>query len=251
MTTEWLNILLLTALLVLVVVYFVSERKKQQLISSVTKLTRGEPSERDLIYRLIRGGIPANTIFHDLYVPTSNGYSQMDLVIPTKVGIFVIEVKDYSGWIFGDGLNDRWTQVLAYGQEKHQFYNPIKQNARHIEVLRKSLPQFQNVPFYSIVVFYGSSEIRKLSNVPYDCRVVYPRDVVRLINNAITNLYPAPYTDKWEVMRLLKQAVQNGDNSEIVAAHLSKAQMASRGKYKSTYNYVPRFVRRFQRFGRW
>ena len=58
---------------------------------------------------------------------------------------------------------------------------------------------------------------------------------------------PAPYTDKWEVMRVLKSAVANGENEEIRAEHLQKAQRASYGKYRSTYYYRPslfRFLRR-------
>jgi hypothetical protein len=243
-------ILLFTTLLILFIVGRVRQKEKQKAISTVTSLTKGEPSERNLVYRLIKGGIPPHTIFHDLYVPTTNGHSQIDLVVPTNVGIFVIEVKDYSGWIFGNGLHDKWTKVLAYGQEKHQFYNPIKQNERHIEALRNALPQLNNIPFFSIVVFDGSSEIREISNVPYNCRVVYPRQVVDLIKNAMSELAPAPYTDKWEVMNLLKQSAYNGYNDDIVSAHLRKAQMASRGKYQSTYSYEPRFVRKWRRFTR-
>ena len=218
-------------------------KEKLQVVRSVTSLTRGERSERDLIYRLVKKcGIPANTIFHDLYVPNRNGYTQVDLVVPTNVGVFVFEVKDYSGWIFGNGNNEKWTQVLAYGQEKHQFYNPIKQNKGHIEALKRSLPQFQNIPFFSIVVFYGTSEIRALSNVPEDCRVVYPNQVAKLMKNSIANLSPAPYTDKWEAMRVLRSAVENGEDSNVVLQQQQRAQFVARGKYKSTYTYRSHLV---------
>ena len=233
---------------IVIVIPYVYNQRKRRIIATVTSLTRGEPSERDLIYRLVRGGIPPQTIFHDLYVATKCGYSQVDLVVPTNVGIFVFEVKDYSGWIYGNGRSENWTQVLAYGQEKHQFYNPIKQNQRHIEALRNSLPQLKNIPFYSVVVFYGSSEIKALSNIPYDCRVAYPSQVVKLIKGSMSELTPAPYTNKWEVMELLKQSVLNGEDQDIVAYHLRVAQNASIGKRKSTYsyNYIPRKWRRFR-----
>ena len=231
---------MIIAVLVILIICFgayTHAKQKRKIISSVTSPTRGEYSERDLIYRLVKCGIPANTIFHDVYVPHKGGHTQIDVVVPTNVGVFVFEVKDYSGWIFGDGLREKWTQVLAYGEEKHQFYNPIKQNEGHITALRNALPQFQNIPFYSVVVFYGTSELKRLSNVPYHCRVVYPGQVANLIKNAIQTLEPAPYTDKWEVMRFLKSTMANGTNQEIVDAHLRRAQAASRGKYKSTYKY--------------
>lgn len=67
-------------------------------ISSVTPLYRGTASERDLVFRLLNNGIPATTIFHDLLLEKVNGeYSQVDVVVPTKVGILAFEVKDYSG----------------------------------------------------------------------------------------------------------------------------------------------------------
>ena len=150
---EIILVLVAVAFIVATILKILYEYKKREVISTVTPLSRGENSEQDLIYRLIKAGIPASTIFHDLYIPTKRGYTQIDIVVPTNVGIFVFEVKDYSGWIFGNGKYDKWTQVLAYGQEKHQFYNPIKQNAKHIEALRNTSAQLQNVPIYSIVVF--------------------------------------------------------------------------------------------------
>ena len=73
-------------------------KHRRELISSVTPLDRGTESERDLVYRLLKSGIPAKTIFHDLLIDRGNGeYSQIDVVVPTKIGILVFEVKDYSG----------------------------------------------------------------------------------------------------------------------------------------------------------
>ncbi len=227
------------------------ERKKREIISTVTSLSRGESSERDLIYRLVKSGIPSSTIFHDLYIPTKRGHTQIDLVVPTNVGIFVIEVKDYSGWILGNGNHDRWTQVLAYGREKHQFYNPIKQNAGHIEALRNTSEQLQNVPIYSIIVFYGSSILKQISNIPSNCQLVYPRSAAKLIRNIISNASPAPYTNKWEVMDILRSGVENGNNEAIRNTHLLKVQRASNGKFNSTYSYsyfhFPRFFRHRRR----
>ncbi|MCL1867421.1 MAG: NERD domain-containing protein, partial [Paludibacter sp.] len=90
--------------------------KDKNLLETVTKSYRGTKSEKRLVLRLLKYGIPAEDIFHDLYLEKSNNnYSQIDLVIITNVGIIVFEVKDYSGWLFGKGNQDKWTQVLAYG----------------------------------------------------------------------------------------------------------------------------------------
>ena len=146
----------------------------------------------------------------------------------------MFEVKDYSGWIFGNANHNKWTQVLAYGREKHPFYNPIKQNEGHISALRNSTKQLNNVPIYSIIVFYGSSVVRKLSNVPANCWVVYPKEVVKLIRHIMESTQPAVYADKWEIMRILQDAVENGNNDAIKFAHIQKIQNTILGKYPST-----------------
>ena len=209
-----------------IVAFCVFKYKKLQIIKSVTSLSRGEPSERDLIYHLTKSGIPANTIFHDLYIPNKGGYTQVDLVVPTNVGIFVFEVKDYSGWIFGNGKHESWTQILNFGKEKHKFYNPIKQNEGHIIALRNSLEQLKHVPIFSIVVFCGSCEVKSLQNIPDNCGVIYSHQVGKLINRIISTNPPAPYTDKWEIIRHSQTAVANGNNAEIVAAQRQRARAA-------------------------
>lgn len=103
------------------------------LISKVTPIFRGTQSERLLILTLLKYGINSGAIFHDLYVYKPDGKtSQIDVVVATSVGIIVFEVKDYSGWIYGKGNQQKWTQVLSYGREKYRFYNPILQNKSHI-----------------------------------------------------------------------------------------------------------------------
>lgn len=91
--------------------------KERKLIEQVTPITHGEWSEREVILNLLKEDINPKTIFHDLYIRKSNGeYTQVDVAIPTKAGIIVFEVKDYSGWIFGNEHQKYWTQILAYGK---------------------------------------------------------------------------------------------------------------------------------------
>lgn len=209
-----------------------------QELGSVKYLTKGESSEIELVYLLMRSGIPANTIFHDLYVKKiGDEYTQIDVVVPTNVGILVFEVKDYSGWIFGDATKEKWTQVLAYGKERHHFYNPLKQNEGHINALRGTLEQLQRIPFFSIVVFFGNNEIRNLTNVPYQSYVIYPNEVESLVKRILTSFPPAPYTNKWAVMDMLTAAVENGEREDIVSLHTNRVKARYAHKYESSYSY--------------
>jgi hypothetical protein len=213
-------------IIILPVVIFVSffvflKIRDQKLLKTVTKAYRGTWSERNLVLKLLKLGMPAQTIFHDLYLKKYNGkFSQIDLVVPTKVGIIVFEVKDYSGWIFGNGYHRQWTQVLAYGKEKYRFYNPIMQNNSHITELRKQLKQNKNIKFYSVIVFYGNCELKNISNIPENTFITYSQGISEIINGIINNNQLANYMDKREVVNVLNEAVQNGENIETQIKHI-------------------------------
>lgn len=207
----------------LFLVFFAGFKKirDKKLLAGITNKTRGTPSERELVIRLLKLGIPQQAIFHDLYLKNYNGkYSQIDLVVAAKVGIIVFEVKSLSGWIFGDGRYTQWTQVLAYGRQKYRFYNPIMQNKKHIDDLRKQLTQFENIPFYSVVVFYGDCELKEISFVPEGTFLVKPGRVSEVMRIILEKNELVPYTDKFEIVRILKEAVQNGGKKEIQNRHI-------------------------------
>lgn len=209
-----------------IVVFFIAfVRKSSSTFEISSEPKRGTRAERNLVSILKHSGIPEQAIFHDLYVKKYNGnFSQIDLVVTTKAGIIVFEVKDYSGWIFGTGYQSQWTQVLAYGQRKYRFYNPILQNNKHISDLRKTLKQFDNIPFYSIIVFYGDCELKDISFVPKGTFLVKPERVIEAMRIIIANNEPAPYTDKYEVVRVLQEAVQNGESPEVQWQHIENVR---------------------------
>jgi hypothetical protein len=208
------------ALFVFFILIFLKIRD-YKLLRTVTKLNRGTRSERKLVLTLLKYRIPAQTIFHDLYVKKSNNkYSQIDLAVATKVGIIVFEVKDFSGWIYGTGYKPQWTKVLAYGKKKYQFYNPILQNDKHIQDLRKQLYQFKNIPFYSVIVFYGDCELKDINFVPKGTFIAKSDKVLKAVKTIMKNNEPAPYTNKHEVVRVLKEAVNNGESAKTHAKHV-------------------------------
>lgn len=213
-------------ILILAIFFAINQwRKNMALLRTVTDTNRGTWSERKLILKLLKHDIHATNIYHDLYVHRHSGqYSQIDAVLVTQVGIIVFEVKDYSGWIFGKGHQNYWTQVLAYGKEKHKFYNPILQNKGHIEALKTKLSNVADVPFYSVVVFYGKCTLRDVSYIPDSTFVVYAESVMSIIRRILENNPPANYKDIWGVINILKEAAANGNNSEIVKQHIQNVR---------------------------
>ena len=78
-------------------------------------------------------------------------------------GIFVVESKNYSGWIFGNENDKFWTQCLQ-NKTHNKFYNPIWQNKTHIEAIQTIFPQIQKDFFKSIIVFSERCELKQIKS---------------------------------------------------------------------------------------
>jgi hypothetical protein len=207
--------------LILVIVFILfRKRQEKNFLEVVTKPDRGTKSERDLVLNLLKYGIPAQHIFHDLYLEKNKGhFCQIDLAVITEAGIIVFEVKDYSGWIFGSGNQSQWTQVLNYGKQKYRFYNPVMQNNNHISELRKRLP-FYHVPTYSVVVFYGDCKLKEINFVPYGTFITKSQRVLEVIRIILRDNKPVDYTaNEGAIVCALKQAVINGGIIENQIQH--------------------------------
>ena len=113
--------------LIFVVLYF-------YFFSADAKGRRGEKTVANILSQL-----PSSeySVINDITIQNKNGSTQIDHVIISVYGIFVIETKNYSGWIMGGEKSDQWIKNM-YGH-KYYFYNPIKQNYGHISALARTL----------------------------------------------------------------------------------------------------------------
>ncbi len=89
--------------------------------------------------------------------PTENGTTQIDHIIVSRFGIFVIETKNMKGWIFGSANQKNWTQQIY--KHKNKFQNPLHQNYKHVKTLESFLGLDEN-KFYSVIVFIGGSTFK-------------------------------------------------------------------------------------------
>jgi hypothetical protein len=94
---------------------------------------------------------------HNVIVPASNGTTQIDHLLVSRFGIFVIETKNMQGWIFGSERDAQWTQVL--GRNKYRFQNPLRQNYRHTRCLAEHLHLDESL-FHSVVFFIGECRFK-------------------------------------------------------------------------------------------
>lgn len=140
------------------------------------------------------------SVFLDYYFRDDKGKTrQIDLLGVGKYGIFVFESKDFSGWIFGNGNQYKWTQTL--GGEKYRFYNPVKQNNTHIQSLKTLIGK--ETQYYSMVVFGANATLKAISNIPQDTYVISSNNMVNILAN-IKSSQPECLTEE-EIFRICKQ----------------------------------------------
>lgn len=109
-------------------------------------------------------------VLRNVYIPTEDGgTTEIDVVFITRKGIFVIESKNYSGWIFGNEKDQYWTAMLP-NKQKNKFYNPIKQNNTHIKWLEKYL--VDSIPLFSLIVFSKRCELKQITVANKDIHVI-------------------------------------------------------------------------------
>lgn len=94
-------------------------------------------------YRLIK----------NVTLPVGEKTTQIDHLIVSPYGLFVIETKNMKGWIYGQSNRAQWTQVIY--RFKRKFQNPLLQNNIHVRAVRDLLglgPEQVN----NVVVFVGN-----------------------------------------------------------------------------------------------
>jgi hypothetical protein len=117
-------------------------------------------------YRLIK----------NVTLPTENGTTQIDHLIVSPYGVFVIETKNMKGWIYGSKNEPYWTQKIFKYSSK--FQNPIHQNYKHVKTLEQLLGLKDN-QIHSLIVFVGECKFK--TEIPES--VTYGAGYIRYIKS--------------------------------------------------------------------
>lgn len=112
------------------------------------------------------------TVLNDVVLQTDKGTTQIDHIVISKYGVFVIETKNYRGEIYGDDKRKEWTQVIVtdvtYRRKwyktytyvtKNQFYNPVKQSLGHMFKVKELLKDYPHLSVVPLVVFAGYADL--------------------------------------------------------------------------------------------
>lgn len=143
-------------LLIVAVLFAVAAKLAQVWLSS--RKGKGKLGEF-VVSRFLNQLGPGWEVLHDLtFVMDDGETTQIDHVVLSCKGIFVIETKNFEGSIFGRAEDAKWTQVL--GRNKFSFQNPIRQNFRHTRFLSDRLGVNEAV-LKPMVVFMGTVKFPK------------------------------------------------------------------------------------------
>lgn len=96
-------------------------------------------------------------IIKNVTLPVENGTTQIDHIIISIYGVFVIETKNIKGWILGKPQDETWTSNLF--RRSNKFQNPLRQNYKHLKAVRQML-NLQDDQIHSLVVFVGDSRFK-------------------------------------------------------------------------------------------
>ena len=96
-------------------------------------------------------------LIKNVTLPTEDGTTQIDHVLVSEFGVFVVETKNMKGWIFGSPHQRFWTQKIF--RSHHKFQNPLHQNYKHVKTLQ-ALLGFVDHQMHSVVVFVGDSTFK-------------------------------------------------------------------------------------------
>lgn len=160
------------------------------------------------------------TVFNDLKIPAGGGTLQIDHLVVSQFGIFVVETVYKKGIISGTASQDRWKQY-RFGRFT-LFDNPLQQNYLAI----KSLEVLLHLPhshFYSIVVLTGINGFRQkmpdqvvpgeklISLIRKHSRKMLPPEtanrVLGQISDARLNSQGSSLFNSWSLFRLMLVAV--------------------------------------------
>jgi predicted RNA-binding Zn-ribbon protein involved in translation (DUF1610 family) len=161
-------------------------------------------------------------LIKNVTLPTEDGTTQIDHIIASVYGVFVIETKNMKGWIFGSQNQPTWTQKIY--KHSNKFQNPLRQNYKHVKTLEESLG-LKDEQIHSLIVFVGDSTFKTEmpENVTHRWgyiryvksklrRVLSPVEVEEIINKIKTGRLSPSFKTHREHVKHVREIVKEKEN---------------------------------------
>lgn len=173
-----------------------------------------------IVNRLARRKLDQDTyhLIKNVTLPTEEGSTQIDHIIVSIHGVFVVETKNLRGWIFGGRHHKTWTQRIY--RQSYKFQNPLHQNYKHTRVLADLLGLADH-QLHSLIVFVGGCTFKTempenvTQGVGYirfiQCKtvpVLMGHEVQEIIDKIESGRLAASYKTHREHVRRVRQRVE-------------------------------------------
>lgn len=210
--------ILLLAIIVLIFALIIRaiKRKRKSRKESVASIETFEKTEvidyEDKVLEVLRMLPDEYTCISNLTLSFfENGLIEIDKILFSPYGIFVITEENRYGKVLGSREKAIWTELN--GNETKEFNNPFEINDRNMRVIQKTL----GIPFrylVSIVVFTGDARIPDIErSLPLDEHIVFLKE----LNDCIT-YYRNPIMSEEEAVNYGNILLENhlGDNKSLI-----------------------------------
>ncbi len=183
-------------------------------------------------YALEHGDLPGRrAVFRNVLVPRSSGptsESEVDVLMVHETGVYVMESKNYAGWIFGDAEQRQWTQTLERGH-KNRFYNPIIQNRAHVKALavRLGLPEDA---FRSYIVFSERCELRKVPASTEAYAICQRQHLLKVLRKDIAGRERRFSDEEFDALAAKVAQLVAASTDEAKAEHVEQARRVKAGE---------------------
>lgn len=161
---------------------------------------------------------------NNILLPARYGATQIDHIVVSRYGIFIIETKNYKGWIFGHQDSEEWTQSLLgkkriwnWSSKQYKFRNPIRQNLAHFIAVRDILKDVGNFTIIPIVAFSNKA---KLNITAPNHIIINWSDLCHVIKSHVT---PSISSDNVQQI-ITKLSTTNNSTAGVRKQHIRQVQ---------------------------
>lgn len=188
---------------------------------------KGILGEQKVIDEISKLPVADYHLINDVTLPLAiRGTTQIDHILVSKFGVFVIETKNYSGVIHGNSKDKTWTQVV--NGHRYKMLNPLYQNVTHVKKV-VSLLKCEPLDVHSLVVFVGSAQLKN----PMPSKIMQLKDLLRYVYHFKNEVFTEEQVNTF-VMCIEKARLKQGlDTDRLHLKFLKSKRDTSRSKNKS------------------
>ena len=205
----------LIVVVILIAVLFLFYKTDQSTLNTPEEIAdkKGRQGEEEV--KRILAGLPRTeyVVLNDVLLPAGNGTTQVDHIVVSLYGIFVIEAKNYAGKIYGTRNSEKWSQYL--NGEQYNFRNPIKQNLGHVIAIEKAT-MVSNRNIIPLVVFTGNATLK----VQGCDEVIYDGMLLETICRYKEKVFTAELMEVYA--RIIDDIIE--ENQETKSAHVNQVR---------------------------